>query len=128
MMARRNSPIAAAAPMMAARMTPIDWTMIPTRSTLGATGPAYQPQRIPTMRPPTSRPTPILRLFPLPKYAVKAPVITRNRANVSRRMVKNVGQSSALNAILLPSELDSRQRLRVDDSRNRPDFVDHDLT
>src|SRR5438094_153454 len=67
MMASRNSPMAAAAPMRAARMTPIDWTMIGTSSTLPAAGPEYHPQARPTTRPPIRRPTPIFRLFPLPK-------------------------------------------------------------
>ena len=39
------------------------------------------------MRPPMRSPTPIFRLLPLPKYAVKAPVMTRKRLNVRSRMV-----------------------------------------
>src|SRR5207249_4667389 len=67
MIARRKRPIAAAAPMIAARITPIDSTMMLTRLTLELNGPAYQAHRVPTINPPTKRPTPIFRLFPLPK-------------------------------------------------------------
>src|SRR5437867_10242972 len=67
MIARRKRPIAAAAPMIAARITPIDSTMTLTRLTLELNGPAYQAHRVPTINPPTKRPTPIFRLFPLPK-------------------------------------------------------------
>src|SRR5207245_9118861 len=74
MIARRKRPIAAAAPMTAARITPIDSTMTLTRLTLELNGPAYQAHRTPTINQPTKRPTPIFRLFPLPQSAVKAPV------------------------------------------------------
>src|SRR6059058_497416 len=70
MMASRNSPMAAAAPMRAARMTPIDWTMIGTSSTLPAAGPEYHPQARPTTRPPIRRPTPIFRLILLLTFAL----------------------------------------------------------
>src|SRR5438132_10039862 len=59
MIAKRNNPIAMAAPTTAATITPTDWTTTPTKSTLGdGPGPVYHPQRTPTTRPPTSSPTP----------------------------------------------------------------------
>ena len=100
MIAKRKSPIAAAAPMTAARITPIDSTMMLTRFTLELNGPAYHAHNAPTTKPPTSSPTPIFRLFPLPKYAVKAPVMTRKRLKVRRRMVRNVYQSNAEKALM----------------------------
>src|SRR6058998_1746657 len=99
MIARRKSPIAAAAPMTAARITPIDWAMVPTKLVPALYGPAYHAQKTPTTKPPTRSPTPILRLFPLPKYAVKAPVITRKSAKVKSKMVTNVNRSNASNGI-----------------------------
>src|SRR5207244_2497283 len=62
MMASRKSPMAIAAPMIAARITPIDWMMTSIRTMPVEPGPEYQTQRIPTMRPPTRSPTPIFRL------------------------------------------------------------------
>src|SRR3989304_1658828 len=89
-------------------------------------GPPATTHRIPTTRPPARSPPPILRLFPLPKYAVNAPVMTRKIANVSSRMGRNVQRSRAVNAMENPSELDARQRFRVDDAGDGPDLV-HDV-
>src|SRR5213594_70306 len=128
MIARRKSPIAAAAPMTAARITPIDWAMVPTRLVPALYGPAYHAQKTPTTKPPTRSPTPILRLFPLPKYAVKAPVITRKSAKVKSKMVTNVNRSNASNGIDVLLKIDACQGLRVDDAWDRSDLVDDDLT
>src|SRR2546422_1018531 len=73
--------------------------MVPTRLVPALYGPAYHAQNTPTTKPPTRSPTPILRLFPLPKYAVKAPVITRKSAKVKSKMVTNVNGSNASNGI-----------------------------
>src|SRR3989337_781638 len=131
MMASRKRPMATAAPMAAARITPMDSRMPPVRPTLSlmkAYGPTPRAHTIPTARPPTSRPAPIFRLFPLPKYAVKAPVMTRKRLKVNRSTVTNVIGSNALKpAMIIHSEFDPGESLRVDHARDRPYLVHDDL-
>src|SRR2546422_825041 len=81
------------------RRSGVRWADAPTRLVPALYGPAYHAQKTPTTKPPTRSPTPILRLFPLPKYAVKAPVITRKSAKVKSKIVTNVNGSNASNGI-----------------------------
>src|SRR5580658_1364524 len=87
---------------------------------------------MPTTSPTTSSATPIVRLFPLPKYAVKIPARIRNNPNTRSRIVRNCQPSIATadptrSNIAYLSELDASQRLRVDDARDRADLVDDQL-
>src|SRR5580658_5831671 len=87
---------------------------------------------MPTTSPTTRSATPMVRLLPLPKYAVKIPARIRNNPKTSRRIVRNCQPPMATAEpsspiIAHPSEFDAREGLRVDHTGDGANLVDDQL-